>query len=170
MPSHRHITPRATTAPAPTAPPLPSVPAIRTAIRQPRSKWRYLGLSLWAVSWVCLCAQVQAQDDSVRVAPPVTPATAAKGTPSTTGDGKSVPEVININTADAATLQRLPGIGPAKAEAIIALRTRIKSFKRVEQLMRVRGIGRKTFRKLRPMLAISGPTTLDHKVSGRAAK
>jgi len=68
--------------------------------------------------------------------------------------------VVNINTATEAELVRLPGIGPSKARAILELRGRMGSFSRVENLLRVRGIGRKTLQKLRPMLALKGETTL----------
>ena len=68
--------------------------------------------------------------------------------------------VVNLNQATETELTRLPGIGPSRAQAIIALRDRMKRFKRIEDIMRVKGIGRRTFRKLRPMLALEGPTTL----------
>src|SRR4051812_34788455 len=51
--------------------------------------------------------------------------------------------VVNIQTATAEQLQLLPGIGPSKAEAIIAYRT-AHPFARVEDILRVRGIGRGT--------------------------
>ncbi len=68
--------------------------------------------------------------------------------------------VVNINTASEVELSRLPGIGPSKAAAIIAYRERGRHFSRIEDLLRVRGIGRATFRRLRSMLAVRGPTTL----------
>ena len=68
--------------------------------------------------------------------------------------------VVNLNTATAAELERLPRVGPARAQAILALRAQLKRFSKVEQLLRVKGIGRATFRKLRPLLALDGPTTL----------
>jgi competence protein ComEA len=64
--------------------------------------------------------------------------------------------LVNLNTAGAAELEQLPGIGPSRAQAILALRTQIKRFDKVEDLMRVKGIGRATFRKLRPMLTLDG--------------
>ena len=73
---------------------------------------------------------------------------------------EQTPGVVNINTATAEELMRLPGVGPAKANAILALRERIKRFPRVAAIMRVRGIGRKTFARLKPMLSLEGPTTL----------
>ena len=67
--------------------------------------------------------------------------------------------VVNIQTATQAELELLPGIGSSKAAAIVAYRER-RPFQRIEHLMRVRGIGRATFRRLRNMLTIDGPTTL----------
>jgi competence protein ComEA len=66
---------------------------------------------------------------------------------------------VNLNTASAEELQRLPGVGPSRALAIVAYREQ-RPFRRIEELMRIRGIGRATFRRLRPMLTLDGPTTL----------
>ena len=68
--------------------------------------------------------------------------------------------VVNLNTASSEELERLPGIGPSRAKAILELRDRIKRFARIEDLLRVKGIGRATFRRLRPYLSLEGPTTL----------
>jgi competence protein ComEA len=78
--------------------------------------------------------------------------------------------VVNINTATEEQLGRLPGIGPSKARAIIELRKRMGKFERVESLLRVRGIGRKTLKKLRPMLVVKGETTLQPSKRGKKAK
>jgi competence protein ComEA len=67
--------------------------------------------------------------------------------------------VVNLNTATEDELVRLPGIGPSKARAIIEARQRNR-FRRVEDVLRVRGIGRATLRRLAPMLRVDGPTTL----------
>lgn len=74
--------------------------------------------------------------------------------------GSAQQGVININTATADELQRLPGIGPSKAQAILATRQRMGRFARVEDVLRVRGIGRATLRRLQSMLRIEGATTL----------
>ena len=74
--------------------------------------------------------------------------------------GKPAPAgVVNINTADAAGLAQLPGIGMKKAGLIIACREAHESFKTVEELMKVKGIGEKTFRKLEAHITIgtAGP-------------
>jgi competence protein ComEA len=66
--------------------------------------------------------------------------------------------VVNLNTASEAELELLPGIGAAKARAIVEYR-KAHPFRTAEELVRIKGIGRKMMRKLRPHLAISGPTT-----------
>lgn len=68
--------------------------------------------------------------------------------------------VVNLNTATIDELTRLPGVGPSKAQAIVDLRDSRGPFRRVEQVLFVRGIGRATFRRLRPMLTVEGDTTL----------
>lgn len=75
---------------------------------------------------------------------------------------KGAEGVVNINTAAPEQLQLLPGIGPSKARAIVKYRARQK-FKATYNLIRVRGIGRKTYRKLRHHLTVKGPTTLTRK-------
>jgi competence protein ComEA len=66
---------------------------------------------------------------------------------------------INLNTATAAELELLPGVGPATAEKIIAYRERY-TFRSITHLMRIKGIGRKRFEAMRPYLAVEGETTL----------
>lgn len=64
-------------------------------------------------------------------------------------DGK-----VNINKASSSELETLPGIGPAKAQAIIDYREQNGSFKVVEDLMSVSGIGEKTFEKLKDHITV----------------
>lgn len=66
----------------------------------------------------------------------------------------------NINTATKDELVALPGIGPAKAQAILDHRKVHGPFKSVEELKDVKGIGAKRFEKLKPELAVTGPTTV----------
>lgn len=64
---------------------------------------------------------------------------------------------VNINTADAATIDRvLVNIGPAKAEAIVAHRKANGAFKSAEQLALVKGVGLKTVEKNRDRIVLSG--------------
>ena len=55
---------------------------------------------------------------------------------------------IDINTAGAAELERLPEVGPALAERIVAYRSQHGRFERAEELMQVRGIGPKKYRAI----------------------
>lgn len=68
---------------------------------------------------------------------------------------------VNLNTATAEQLQMLPGVGPSKAERIIAYRKRHGGFRRIADLRRVRGIGAKTLKKLERFLDVRGETTLN---------
>jgi competence protein ComEA len=71
---------------------------------------------------------------------------------------KQVEGIVNLNTASAEELQLLPGVGPAKVRSILAYRS-LHPFRTVDELVRIKGIGRKMVRRLRPHLTISGPTT-----------
>ena len=62
---------------------------------------------------------------------------------------------ININTATAAQLEALPGIGARTAQAIVDHRQKNGGFKKIEELMNVKGIGEKSFLKLKPMVTVS---------------
>ena len=55
---------------------------------------------------------------------------------------------VNINTAGVAELEALPGIGQAKAEAIVKYREANGKFKTPEDLMQVKGVGEKVFEKI----------------------
>ena len=65
-------------------------------------------------------------------------------------------EVIDVNTADAYDLDRLPGIGPSKAEAILTYREEHGPFQTVDDLLAVSGIGEVTLENLRPYVTAGG--------------
>jgi comEA protein len=71
-----------------------------------------------------------------------------------TGSPTNVMYPININTADEATLQLLPGIGPAYSKRIVEYRLENGSFKSVDEITNIRGIGPKTLQKLRPIITL----------------
>ena len=81
-------------------------------------------------------------------------------------------KTVNVNTASADELARLPRVGPSLAGKIVAHREKNGPFKRAEDLMEVAGIGEKMFASLKPYVSVSGPTTLTEKLSskGTAAK
>jgi competence protein ComEA len=61
---------------------------------------------------------------------------------------------LNLNTADALTLQALPGIGPALAERILAYRQAHGPFQTVEDLQQVPGIGTKRWERMRQAIRV----------------
>lgn len=61
---------------------------------------------------------------------------------------------VDLNQADEAALDALPGIGPATATAIIEHRNRIGRFTSVDQLLDVRGIGESKLEQLRPLVTV----------------
>ncbi|XYH96446.1 ComEA family DNA-binding protein [Sorangium sp. So ce1128] len=88
-------------------------------------------------------------------AEPPPPSDGGTGAPSgggVTADGKVV-----LNLATEADLMRLPGVGPAKAASILALRARIKRFRKVDDLLRVKGLGRRSLKRLRPLVLVDPP-------------
>ena len=62
---------------------------------------------------------------------------------------------VNLNNADEKELTTLPGIGPAKAQAIITYRDENGPFQSIEELKNISGIGDKTFEKLKDLIAVN---------------
>lgn len=81
------------------------------------------------------------------------PANPAKPAPSGAKKIQLGEPPINVNTATADELQRLPGVGPVTAQAIVAARA-TKAFETVGDLDRVKGIGPKTLERLRPFVVV----------------
>ncbi len=80
---------------------------------------------------------------------------------------------VNINTANQEELASLPNIGNSKAQAIIDYRKANGGFKSLDDLKHVKGIGEKTFEKIKPKLALSGETQVEKaaaKTSGKESK
>jgi competence protein ComEA len=69
-------------------------------------------------------------------------------------EAKPAPATINLNTATAAELEKLPGIGQKVAARIVEYRQKNGPFKKVEELMNVQGIGEKSFLQFRSQLTV----------------
>jgi competence protein ComEA len=69
-----------------------------------------------------------------------------------TSDGRVI-----LNLASLEDLRKLPGVGPKRAEAILALRQKLGKFKHLTDLLRIRGIGPKRLKQLQPRLLLDAP-------------
>jgi competence protein ComEA len=67
----------------------------------------------------------------------------------------AVSPTVNLNTATAEQLQKLPGVGPKVAARIIEYRQKNGPFKKIEELMNVRGVGEKSFLKLKDQITVA---------------
>jgi competence protein ComEA len=72
--------------------------------------------------------------------------------------------VININSASAEQISYLPRVGLKLAQRVVEYRKSNGTFKKVEDLMEVKGVGEKLFVTLRPHLSVSGESTLAQKI------
>jgi len=67
------------------------------------------------------------------------------------------PRPLDLNTATAEDLEKLPGIGPALAARILEYREQVGRFTKIEELMNVRGIGEKAFLNLKALIIVVPP-------------
>jgi competence ComEA-like helix-hairpin-helix protein len=64
---------------------------------------------------------------------------------------------IDLNAASVKELQQLPGVGPVTAKRIVEMREKSGRFRRVEDLLAVRGISQKKLEALKPYVTVSPP-------------
>ena len=93
--------------------------------------------------------------EAARAAPSGSTSSGA-ASPGVTADGKVV-----LNQATAEELRKLPRVGAKRAQAIVELRQRLGRFRQATDLLRVRGIGRKTLRLMLPVLVLDAPKPAD---------
>ena len=74
--------------------------------------------------------------------------------PSSAAAEEPKPAIINLNTASLAQLMTLPGIGPRRAQQILRFRVE-RGFTRTSDLMRIKGIGRRTYARLKPLITVA---------------
>jgi competence protein ComEA len=91
---------------------------------------------------------------------PLTPPSAASASPTSAPRphaSASAEDPVILNTAAADDLRRLPGIGQKRADAILALRAHLGRFHGIEDLLKVKGLGRATLKRLRPLVRLDAP-------------
>lgn len=86
------------------------------------------------------------------------------------GEAAASHKLVNINQATSAEFARLPRVGAKLADRVVAHRKEHGPFRRIEDLMEVKGVGEKFFSTLKPYLTVSGPTTLAEKVSSKGSR
>ena len=89
-------------------------------------------------------------------------ATPARGTDAAASPAAS--GVVNVNSATAEQIALLPRVGLKLAERVVEYRKTNGPFKKIEDLMEVKGVGEKLFVVLRPHLTVSGNSTLTQKI------
>lgn len=93
----------------------------------------------------------------VALSPPVTAETGSVTPPRQVASDRDEAERIDLNTATAVELEVLPGIGPRTAQLIVEYREEHGGFEKVEDLMNIRGIGERTFLRIRPLVRVATP-------------
>jgi len=83
------------------------------------------------------------------------------GPPAQAGETKAPAGLrVNINSASVEQLQELPGVGAARAEAIVKLREQRGGFRSVEELLEIKGIGESGLKKIAPHVVLKGESHL----------
>ncbi len=80
---------------------------------------------------------------------------AAASAPAPAKSSASSAHPIDINTADGAEFESVPGIGKSLSDRIIAFREKNGPFQSVDDLLKVQGIGEKSIQKLKPYLTVA---------------
>ena len=75
--------------------------------------------------------------------------------------------LVDLNTASVAELESLPGVGARTAQLIVEHRQKNGGFKKIEELMNLRGIGEKSFLRLKPLVTVTTPAGEKGDSSGR---
>jgi competence protein ComEA len=130
---------------------VPARPAPSSVLAAPDRPPAPVGIEVPAVSEAESAAPAAA-DAAGKPCPPADGAAGSRARPSKGAAEGAAPVVLN--RADADELQRLPGVGPKRAEAILALRQRLGRFRRESDLLRVKGIGPRTLERMRPHLVL----------------
>jgi comEA protein len=117
--------------------------SITPAWCRPLAKEDHVRLAIAVICMLLCSAVIQAR----------MPAGPSQDTPAASKAAVATP--INLNTATAEQLQKLPGVGPKVAARIVEYRQKNGPFKKTEELMNVRGIGEKSFLKLKDQITVT---------------
>jgi len=113
------------------------------------------GASVFGIVWSIATRVPAAAHAGVPfVSAAATPAGATAQGPSPANTARSISRLINLNTASAAELELLPGIGPAIAQRIVSDREFRGRFRSLNELDRVSGIGPRTIERLRDKVTV----------------
>ena len=108
-----------------------------------------------------LGAELDASTPALAVALPAASSAPAGATTSPSRARATPTDPVFLNHASVDELRRLPGVGAKRAEAILVLRQRVGRFQRVEDLLRVKGVGRGAVKKWRPLVRLDSPSAPD---------
>jgi len=114
----------------------------------PTTKFIFVLLSFAALGLSSSCAKRQRESNLTNQSP------ATVATANQNQAANQAPTRININTAPAAELEKLPGIGRGFAQRIVEHREKYGPFRRPEHLIMVRGLSDKRFRALRELITV----------------
>ncbi|GMV50488.1 MAG: hypothetical protein NBKEAIPA_01184 [Nitrospirae bacterium] len=121
-------------------------------------KLAMVGVTLGALIWIGSVAPAnQTRVMPLETAEPVAAQVAVQG--ERHSDDVNLPRQVDLNEATQLDLETLPGIGPKLAQRILDHRLAHGSFERIEDLRQVKGIGQKTFERLRPHVLVSRRAT-----------
>ena len=149
--------------------------SIQTLARKVRQILAVAAVGVCTASVVAMFATTSRADahslpDPMTTTPPTMAVAASRSAASKTDQKKSgratkkqprkLVGKVNLNTATAKELSMLPGIGESKAARVIQWRAKRGKFRRIIDLRRVKGFGRKSVKKLASYLTLSGETTL----------
>jgi competence protein ComEA len=109
-----------------------------------------------------------AQAPALAAAPPTSALQPDPAPTDTSPSGASPPRApaspqdpVTLNTATYEDLRRLPGVGAKRANAILSLRTHLGRFRAIDDLLKVKGIGRSMLKRLRPLVRLDPSTVAD---------